>query len=288
MPDGLLVPRTCAKVERVSGRRSSPTSLIVRSSPGGSAGLSGILRLGRPGFQLYDSASMNAKIFRVFTVFQLVLFAGAARLHAEATDGVICVTNSSLLQEGFSLTLLTNEMSMPGGILVYTNGTFSVNGGRHRQLLDGQVLRPDGFLLNPDGSIIPVRDHLTMTSATVTVFKDGEASTLSSPLTLPDGTTVNPDGSYTRPGGQSRLVDGQMVTLAGESLAGLSTISMKNGRVVVFKSATLIPLEASNVIMGMFDGTRVNAAGLVTFHDGNTLQLAENQVITVPGVRASW
>jgi hypothetical protein len=234
---------------------------------------------------------MNARIFRALAFFQLILIAGAARLQAQGadtTDGVICETNRSLLREGSSLTLLTNEMSMAGGIQVYTNGTFSVNEGKHRQLAEGQVLRPDGFLLSPDGSIMPVRDHLTMIGDTVTVFQDGDASTLSSPLTLPDGSTINPNGSYTRPGRQSRLVDGQMLTLAGDSLDGLSTISMKSGRVVVFKSAALIPLEASNVIMGMFDGTRVSADGLVTFHDGNMLQLAENQVIIVPGVRASW
>jgi hypothetical protein len=234
---------------------------------------------------------MNARIFRVFAFFQLILIAGAAQLHAQnsdANDGVVCVTNSSLLREGSSLTLLTNELSMGNGILVYTNGMFSVNGGKHRQLLDGQVLRPDGFLLNADGSIAPVRDHLLMTGGTVVVYKDGDVSTLSSPFGLPDGSVINPDGSYTRPGRSARLVDGQMLTLTGESLAGLSTISMKNGQVVVFKSSVLVPLAASNVIMGMFDGTRVNAAGLVTFMDGNTLQLADNQVITLPGIRASW
>ncbi len=198
------------------------------------------------------------------------------------------MTNRSLLRQGSSLALLTTEMSVADGIKVFTNGTFSVNEGKPRQLADGQVLRPDGFLLNPDGSIVPVCDHVTMTGQTVKLYRDGEASELTSPLTLPDGSTINPDGSYQRGSRRSRLVGGQMLTLAGVSLDGLNTISLKDGRVVVYKGAVLIPLEGANVIMGMFDGTRVRSDGLVMFHDGSSLQLAERQVITVPGVHASW
>ena len=44
----------------------------------------------------------------------------------------------------------------------------------------------------------------------------------------------------------------------------------------------------ANKTLGMFDGTRVNAQGLVTSTDGNSLQLTEGQTVTVPGVRASF
>ena len=123
---------------------------------------------------------------------------------------------------------------------------------------EGQVLRADGYLLNPDGSTTPVCDHIAMIGARVMVFKDGEGEALADPLTLPDGSVINPDGFYTRPGGgYSRLVDGQLLTLEGASLAGLDTISFRNGRVVVYKAGALIPLQSPNVIMGMYDGTRV-------------------------------
>ena len=38
----------------------------------------------------------------------------------------------------------------------------------------------------------------------------------------------------------------------------------------------------------VFDGTRVRGDGFVTFTDGNTLQMTEGQMMTVPGVNASW
>ena len=84
-----------------------------------------------------------------------------------------------------------------------------------------------------------------MIGARVMVFKDGEGEALADPLTLPDGSVINPDGFYTRPGGgYSRLVDGQLLTLEGASLAGLDTISFRNGRVVVYKAGALIPLQS--------------------------------------------
>jgi hypothetical protein len=178
---------------------------------------------------------------------------------------------------------------MAGGIKVSTNGTFQVNAGKPRLLEDGQVLRPDGNLLNPDGSIVPVVDHIAMSGAAVTVFKDGVGTALSDPLTLPDGSVISPDGSYTRPGGRrSRLLDGQMLTLDGTLISGLDTIRFSNGKVVVYKAGSLLPLSSPNVIMGMYDGTRVSADGTVTFPDGHTMQLAEGQIITVAGVRGDW
>jgi len=123
----------------------------------------------------------------------------------------------------------------------------------------------------------------------VVVFKDGEGEALTDTLVLPDGTGISPDGTFLRPNGRrSRLVDGQLLTLAGVPMGGLDTIRFSNGKVVVYKSGALIPLQSPNVIMGMFDGTRVRGDGFITFHDGTTTQMAEGQIITVPGVRASW
>jgi len=225
-------------------------------------------------------------------IVQFFLAANAGLLFAQSnssTDGVICRTNRSLLQHGVKRTLLTAEMTMPGGIKVLTNGTFRVNEGKRRLLETGQILRADGTLLNPNGSIMPVFDHIAMSGATVVVFKDGEGEALTDTLVLPDGTGINPDGSYSRPGGRrSRLVDGQLLTLEGASMSGLDTITLRNGKVVVYKSGVLIPLPTPNVIMGMYDGTRVRADGFVTFPDGTTAQMAKGQTITVEGVRADW
>src|SRR5262249_7159925 len=149
--------------------------------------------------------------------------------------------------------------------------------------------RADGFLLSHDGSIEPVRDHIVMSRGLVMVYKDGQGSAVTSTLTLPDGTGINPDGSYVRPSGRrSRLADGQCPTVDGIPIQGFDTISMHGGRVVVYKSGALIPLDSALVIMGMADGTRVNGDGLITSPSGTTSQLAEGQTMTFPALRRDW
>ena len=234
---------------------------------------------------------MKPTTLRVWVIIQFFLAANAVLLFAQANSSIEAVTgrtNRTLLQRSGEWTLLESQMTMPGGITVFTNGTFRVNDGKARHLQEGQVLRPDGNLLNPDGSVMPVFDHIAMSGATVMVFKDGEGAALTDTLVLPDGTSINPDGTYARPGRSSRLVDGQLLTLEGVPMRGLDTISFRNGKVVVYKSGALIPLPSPNVIMGMYDGTRVRADGFITFPDGTTAQMTEGQTITVEGVRADW
>ena len=71
-------------------------------------------------------------------------------------------------------------------------------------------------------------------------------------------------------------------------MGGLDTITLSNGKVVVYKSGALIRLESPVQIMGLCDGSRVRADGLVTARDGTTTRLTEGQTITVQGVRADW
>ena len=234
---------------------------------------------------------MKQTTLRALVIIQFFVSANTVLLFAQAnsfSDGVICRTNRTLLQHGAEWTLLPAPMTMSGGIKVLTNGTFRVNEGKIRSLGAGQILRADGTLLNPDGSVMPVFDHIAMDKGTVMVFKDGEGAGLTAPLTMPDGSVINPDGSYARGTRNSRLVDGQLLTLDGASMGGLDTITLRNGKVVVYKSGALIRLESPVQIMGMYDGSRVRADGLVTFRDGTTTQLIEGQTMTFEGVRAGW
>jgi hypothetical protein len=234
---------------------------------------------------------MKLTSLRVLVIIQFFLAANGVPLFAQAdasAEGVTGLTNRTLLQHRGEWTLQESQLTMPGGITVFTNGTFRVNDGKARHLREGQILRPDGNLLDPDGSIMPVFDHIAMSGATVKVFKDGEGEALTDTLVLPDGTGINPDGSYERPGRRSRLVDGQLLTLEGVPMRGLDTISLRNGKVVVYKSGALISLPSPNVIMGMYDGTRVRADGFVIFPDGTSAQMTEGQIITVEGVQADW
>jgi hypothetical protein len=96
--------------------------------------------------------------------------------------------------------------------------------------------------------------------------------------------SVGPDGycgsnAYST---QSRLQDGELYRLNGTPIPPKDTVKMKNGRVVVQKSGTLIPL-APVQMMGMSDGTRVHGSGMVQKPDGSSIQLREGQTILVEG-----
>ena len=234
---------------------------------------------------------MKLTTLRLLGIIQFFLAGNAVLLFAQAnssTTAVTCLTNRTLLQHGGEWTLVESQMTMPGGIKVFTNGTFQVNEGKTRHLEAGQILRADGFLLNPDGSVMPVFDHIAMSYGRVVIFKDGEGEGLTTVLTSPDGSTINPDGSYVRGTRRSRLVDGQLLTLEGASMCGLDSITLSNGKVVVYKSGALIRLESPVQIMGLCDGSRVRADGLVTARDGTTTRLTEGQTATVEGLRGNW
>jgi hypothetical protein len=206
-----------------------------------------------------------------------------------APECVMSRTNATLLQRGDSWVPLTEELKMPGEIKVFTNASFQIKEGKARELKEGQILRADGTLFNPDGSVMPVFDHIEMNKGRVMVYKDGEGQALSAPLALPDRSIINPDGSYSRPGGRrSRLVDGQMLTLDGVSMPSMDTITLRNGQVVVYKSGALIQLQSPVQIMSMQDGTRVRGDGQVTALDGTVSQLIEGKTMTVEGARTGW
>ncbi len=234
---------------------------------------------------------MKQTTLGMVVICQLFLAANAGPLFAQADSSIEAVKSlgdKALLRRDGAWLPLTREMTLREGIEVFTNGTFQVKQGKTRLLKKGQILRVDGNLLNADGSIIPVIDHIAM-SGKVTVYRDGEAEALVGPLTLPDGSLINPDGSYTRPRGQrSRLVDGQLLTLDGVTLAGLDTVTFCNGKVIVYKAGTLITLRSPEEIMGMSDGNHVKGNGVITAQDGKITQLSEGQTITVEGLRASW
>jgi hypothetical protein len=234
---------------------------------------------------------MKPSFLRTLFVAALLLAANTSLVFAQggASTVVLWRTNTVLLQAGNGWEPLPQDLTMPGDIKVLTNGTFQIAAGKIRELKEGQMLRGDGYLINADGSTMPVVDHIAM-KGSVAIVKDGESQPSGGSLTLPDGTTIQPDGEYVRPNGRrARLRDGQNITLDGSAqIQGLDTITLKNGTVYVFKAGNLIALNAPNVIMGMFDNSRVTAQGSLQMPDGSTKQLADGETVIVPGVRADW
>jgi hypothetical protein len=246
-------------------------------------GLAGIFRLPLRRFGVMMPLNHTIPMKRIFPVILFALgfvpwFPAWAGEEAEAVtvkdDKVYAVT-------GERRKALTAELKFPDKVMVNTNGSFTVGNGKERKLEEGQMLRRDGWLVSPDGSVQPVVDHLAMKEGRAYLVRDGKAAPLTATLSFPNGRQVNPDGYGSGlPAGRARLADGQLFRLDGTVIPGKDTATFKNGRVVVLRDGSLIPLTAVQV-MGMNDGTRVFGSGSVQKHDGTMIQLSEGQTVLI-------
>jgi hypothetical protein len=203
-----------------------------------------------------------------------------AALSATFLDGKVWLLG------GPQKTEATNKIEFPGGISINTNGVFTVKGGKERQLKTGQVLASDGMLTSPDGSVVPVQDHLAALNARVNLVKDGEATPLASQYVFPDGSRVQPGGEIFLPnGGIRRMLDGQIAKLDGVSLPATDTASLQGGKVVLFKDGDTMVLRPAQTMM-MSDGSRVSGDGKVIRADGSTTTLKEGEILKMSGVVA--
>lgn len=179
----------------------------------------------------------------------------------------------------------TNSVVMPLGIKVMTNLTYTVNGGRERRLAEGQILNQDGTLQSPDGSLLPVMDHVTQKNGRVMAFKDGTMEAVDRELALADGSRVFADGTLVKKSGERiRLVDGQLIKLDGSTLEATDTAVLKDGKVVVQKDGSSLTLRPTQSMM-MSDGTKLLGDGTVVKMDGTTSKLVEGEILKLEGVR---
>ena len=177
----------------------------------------------------------------------------------------------------------TNEVALPFGILVQTNGVFRVGGGKERTLQEGEIIGRDGMLTKPDGSITPVIDHVTMNRGRVLVVKDGESAVLTGAIKLGDGSTVYPDGTIVLPSGVPRkLLDGEL-RMAGGAMPARDTITMQGGKVKVQKDGTMLTVDPGHSIM-MNDGTKVLSDGTIIRFNGVQTKVKEGEILTIDGV----
>lgn len=177
-----------------------------------------------------------------------------------------------------------NTVVLPLGIVVETNGTFTVNRGKLRALEDGDILGSDGMLLKPNGNITPVIDHVTLNRGHVIVVKDGEAAEPDKLVKLGNGTTIAPDWKIASPNGASRrILDGEYFELNGSAFPTRDTITMQNGRVMVQKNGSMLPVAPTRSMM-MNDGTKVLGDGTVISFNGDRTALNEGEILLVQGV----
>jgi predicted RecA/RadA family phage recombinase len=194
--------------------------------------------------------------------------------------------NKVLIPKDGKLAAATKDVSFPGEIVIKTNGIFTVNKGKSRQLREGQTIDAQGMLTSPDGSVVPVFDHLVLKGGRVQISQDGESKPLTREFALPDGARVSPDGSLRgRDGRLQRMLDGQLMRLDGSTVAVTDTVSLKGGKVVLFKDGGHVELRRGQV-MAMSDRTRVNGDGTVIRPDGTKVILKEGDTLKIPGVAA--
>jgi hypothetical protein len=200
-----------------------------------------------------------------------------------SVDGVTVKGENVYSMRGGQLEVLTDTLKLPYDIEVNTNGYFKVGKGQDRKLEEGQVLRSNGWLLNPDGSTWPVFDYVALKAGKVVVVRDGDTEPLKEAMTFPNKLFIAPDGSCIYPdGSRARLVDGQLFQLDGTSVPAKDTVTLKKGQVMVLKSGKLITLMPAQ-IMGMNDGSRVQGDGTIIYQDGKTTQLKEGQTVLIEG-----
>jgi len=209
---------------------------------------------------------------------------GAAE-ELKKVDQVRVVDGALIAVDGGETFTPTNRVVMPFDIMVMTNLTYTVNAGSERKLLEGQILNKDGTLQSPDGSLMPVMDHITQKNGKVMAFKDGVLAAVSGEMQLADGSRVLADGTYIKKNGERiRLVDGQLIKLDGSALAATDTATLKGGKVVVQKDGSSLTLRPTQSLM-MSDGSKVLGDGTVINKDGTATKLVEGEVLKIEGVR---
>ena len=214
----------------------------------------------------------------------LLLAVCVAAPPAPVVERVLVKAGKVLAVQGGVTNEITSNVSLPGEITVMTNCAFRIKEGKERVLKEGQVLGADGVLMNPDGSVEPVADHVLLKNGRVVVYRDGEASPLAAPITLGNGTTITADGYITRGyGGSDRMLDGQMYRLDGRPMPVEDTIMLIHGRVRVQKDGSSFAVPRGSSLM-MNDGTKVLGNGTLVTMSGSTRKLAEGEIVVVPGV----
>ncbi len=207
---------------------------------------------------------------------------------ANTVDSVTVKKQKPYAIQGDQQALLSENLKFPSSVEVYTNGTFKVGKGKIRALEDGQILRRDGWLVNVDGSVEPVCDHVAMKNGHVYVTRDGQTTALAGTFAFANGMTVNADGYCANNplGFHARLLDGQLLRLDGTLIPAKDTLLFKNGHVVVQKDGTLftlLPVQS----MGLNDGSSVRGNGILQHRDGTTVQLKEGKVVLVEGANTT-
>lgn len=202
----------------------------------------------------------------------------------QSVERVLFKGGKMLVEQSGKASPMDKEVALPNEIKVMTNATFRVKSGRERKLDEGQILGADGMLTSPDGSIVPVIDHVTMKNGQILLAKDGDTSTLQIELRLEDGSKVTPDGYLvSKYGVRVKLMDGQMLRMDGQLIPAKDTVTLSGGKVRVQKDGSQFEVAAGRSLT-MNDGAKIFGDGTVLMKDGTTKKLVEGEILVLEGV----
>ncbi|MCL5097876.1 MAG: hypothetical protein M1608_10205, partial [Candidatus Omnitrophica bacterium] len=201
----------------------------------------------------------------------------------QTLDYLFAKDNEVFVVKNAHRTRLTNELQLPHGLTVLTNGVVRTAGGQKKKLPPMRKLTFDGFWFMDEGLFYPFQDHYMLIHRQLYLVKDGILEPVQRAISFSDGTRLQPDGTiYTPDGRIVRMQDGQMVALDGRRLPATDQVMMKDGKVILFKDGSLLSLPPGRVMM-MSDGTRVFGDGQIVRSNGQQFELQNGQRLPLPG-----
>lgn len=176
-------------------------------------------------------------------------------------------------------------ISLPHGILVRTNGVYTIKDRKEHKLQEGDIIDQEGMLSTKGGKVRSLIDHIIQERGNVKIIIDAEERPLIRPYKLPNGLTILPSGYIERPGKPKlRMFDGQIMRLDGKIQTARDSVTMNKGKVLVQKEGSQFEIRPGRLIV-MNDGSRVYGNGRIQFGDGRVQQLKEGDVIYIEGAK---
>jgi hypothetical protein len=230
-----------------------------------------------------DHSDMRMRNCLSFAVVLASLCLNQSRAQTlQTTEYVTIKDGRAYVVTGDQGAYLERALALTPELTVTTNGVIEIAGGGEEQLTESKRVTLDGFWITSDGTLQAFKPHYLMKDGVLYVVKSGVLTRLEQDVTLPTGNVLRLDGILASGIRQIRLQDGQRLGLMGEVVPALDHIMMMNGRLVLQKDGSIIPLPAIS-IMGMSEGTRVTGAGLISTLSGEQFTLSDGQRLTLDG-----
>jgi hypothetical protein len=226
------------------------------------------------------------KIISTVSVLILTLVGTPEEIRAQAVATTGYVTRKAGLVyavENGQSALLNRPLSLTPELTVLTNGVITIASDGEEELAEGRRVSLDGFWMGEDGTLLVFKPHYLFKERMLFFVESGVLTKVDQDVTLKNGAVLCTDATLLTPSGRLvRLDDGHMLTVNGDPIPGLDHVAIADGKLVLQKDGSIIPLPVVSTI-GMSDGTRVRGDGLITWPSGYEFMLSEGQRLTVEG-----